>query len=142
MKKEVDLEAIHPLETHIQSNRSHMESSQMTKSEMDPRRPSQQMDSSHSASPVGGASVTTPPRSIINNVQEAGRGHALADDRSLANSGESEKFSHAFLSQKNIFKLFYKKYFISCVTICVKNIAKLMATDHSLSFLVYISFPI
>lgn len=103
MKKEVDLEAIHPLETHIQSNRSHMENSPMTKSEMDPRRPSQQMDSSHSASPVGaGASVTTPPRSIINNVQEVGRGHAPADDHSLANSGESRKF--AFYNTK-------KKYF-------------------------------
>lgn len=90
MKKEVDLEAIHPLETHIQSSRSPMESSQTTKSEMDPRRPSQQMDSSHSASPVGAASVvTTPPRNIISSVQEVGRGHALQDDRSLANSGES-----------------------------------------------------
>lgn len=109
MKKEVDLEAIHPLETHIQSNRSHMESSQMTKSEMDPRRPSQQMDSSHSVSPVGTASVTTPPRNIINNVQEAGRGHVQVDDRSLANSGESEFFYKSFFITKNISQCFKKR---------------------------------
>lgn len=88
MKKEVDLEAIHPLETHIQSNRSHMENSQMMKSETDPRRPSQQMDSSHSASPI---TATTLQRNTINNAQEAGQVHVLQEDRNLANSGESQK---------------------------------------------------
>lgn len=115
MKKEVDLEAIHPLETHIQSNRSHMESSQTMRSETDPRRLSQQMDSSHSASPVGVASVTTPPRNTINNVQEVGRVHAPQDDRNLANSGESNEiiFKLFILSAKMyIFKLYrIRKYF-------------------------------
>jgi hypothetical protein len=95
MKKEVDLEAIHPLETHIPSR---MESSQMTKSEMDQHRQNQTMDLSHSAlaGAAGSAVVTTPPRNITNNVQGVGQVHVHPEDRSLANSGELKLFhTHA-----------------------------------------------
>lgn len=83
----------------------------MTKLEMDQRRPSQQMDSSHSASPV---TATTLPRNITNNAHEAGQGQGLQDDRSLANSGESfnlalyytcKKYFLSLKRQKNILKL-------------------------------------
>lgn len=112
MKKEVDLEAIHPLETHTPSSRSHTETSPMTKMEMDPRRPSQQMDSSHSASPV---TATTLPRNIINNAHEVGQGLVHQDDRNLANSGEFH-FSVAFYCTcKHIFKFkASKSILLSC----------------------------
>lgn len=111
MKKEVDLEAIHPLETHTPSNRSHMETSPMTKLEMDPRRPSQQMDSSHSASPI---TATTLPRNIINNVHEAGQGQVHQDDRSLANSGECFLNSLLFITHtcKEIFLILSRNKYI------------------------------
>lgn len=80
-----------PPETHTQYSRpqvtaAQVETYQMTKiSQEDHRRPSQQMDSSLSASPT----ATTPQRSIISNAQEVGRAHVLPEDRNLVNSGES-----------------------------------------------------
>lgn len=80
-----------PPETHTPYSRpqvtaAQVETYQMTKiSPEDHRRPSQQMDSSLSASPT----ATTPQRSIISSAQEAGRAHVLPDDRNLVNSGES-----------------------------------------------------
>jgi hypothetical protein len=95
MKKEVDMEIHHQPETHTQFNRALITAeSYPMKMEQDHRRPSQQMDSSHSASPT----ATTPPRNITNNVQEAGRVHALPDDRSLANSGEPKFFFIIFIT--------------------------------------------
>lgn len=92
MKTEVDMEKIHQQETPIQYNRpitTTAESYQTTKLEDLHRRPSQQVDSSHSASPA----VTTPPRSITSNAPEVGRALVLPDDRNnLANSGEFKHF--------------------------------------------------
>jgi hypothetical protein len=89
-KKEAGMESRQP-ETHTPYNRPQVTAAQvenypMTKISQseDHRRPSQQMDSSLSASPT----VTTPQRNIINNVHEVGRGHVLPEDRNLVNSGE------------------------------------------------------
>lgn len=91
-KKEVDMES-RQQETLTQYSRpqvtaAQVENYQMTKNSQqeDQRRLSQQMDSSLSVSPT----ATTPQRSIINNVHEAGRAHVLPEDRNLANSGESK----------------------------------------------------
>lgn len=95
MKKEADMES-RQHETHTQYSRPQVtavqvESYPMTKTSQleDHRRPSQQMDSSLSASPT----ATTPQRSIISNAHEAGRGHVLPDDRNLVNSGECRMIS-------------------------------------------------
>lgn len=87
------------LETLTQYSRpqvtaAQVENYQMTKTSQpeDHRRPSQQMDSSLSVSPT----ATTPQRSIINNVHEAGRGHVLPDDRNLVNSGKSQLMIYLF----------------------------------------------
>jgi hypothetical protein len=89
MRKEVDMEGIHQVETHTPYSRTvtaaaQVESSQMMKLD-DHHRPSLPMNSNHSVSPV----ATTPLRNIINNVPEADRAHVLHDDRNLVNSGES-----------------------------------------------------
>lgn len=88
------------LETHTQYSRPQVtavqvESYPMTKTSQleDHRRPSQQMDSSLSASPT----ATTPQRSIISNVHEVGRAPALPDDRNLVNSGECEMKQFLYL---------------------------------------------
>lgn len=86
MKKEADMEITRQPETHIPYSRPITTAAESYQTKLDNRRPSNQMDSSLSVSPV----VTTPLRNIINNAPEVGRVHALQDDRSLANSGESQ----------------------------------------------------
>jgi hypothetical protein len=89
MRKEAATESRQP-ETLTQYSRpqvtaAQVESYPMTKKmPEDHRRPSQQMDSSLSASPT----ATTPQRSIISNAHEAVRGLVLPEDRNLVNSGE------------------------------------------------------
>jgi hypothetical protein len=83
-KKEVDMEITRQPATHIPFSQTTTTVAESYQTKLNNRRPSNQMDSSLSASPV----ATTPLRNTISSVQEAGQAHALPGDRSLVNSGE------------------------------------------------------
>lgn len=83
----------------------------MTKTTDNPRRHSEQLDSSLSVSPT----ATIHQRNINSSALEAGRAHALQDDRNLVNSGEFEVlfYFYAFRCGFETFKTFIGSTFKS-----------------------------
>lgn len=77
-----------------------------------------QLDSSHSASPVGQMVVTSLPRNTINNVHGVDQLRSPPDDRNSVNTGES-CFEDYILFLLKYFKL--RMILIICVTIVEIN---------------------